>query len=99
MGLRRAVIRSSFYYLVGYTTETAERYAAGKPWTRVIWDVTAVAWLVNDGQRFMTDELRHSPVPEYDDRYAFDNRRHFIRYVTSIKRDALFGDLFEKLAN
>lgn len=86
-------------YLVAYTTETAESYAVGKPWTRVIWDVPAVAWLVNDDDRFMTSDLRHSPVPEYDHHYAFDNRRHFIRYVTSIKRDRLFEDLFEKLTD
>ena len=84
-------------YLVAYTTDTAESYAAGRPWTRVIWDVTAVAWLVNDDHKFMDDELRQSPIPEYDHRYAFDNRRHFIRYVTNIRRDQLFEDLFEKL--
>lgn len=84
-------------YLVDYTTATAESYAAGKPWTRVIWDVTAVAWLLNDDQRFMEDELRHSPIPEYDHHYAFDNSRHFIRYVTNIKRDRLFEALFNVL--
>ena len=40
----------------------------------------------------------HSPIPEYDDRYAFDNNRHFIKYVYHIKRDNLFADLFAKLA-
>lgn len=84
-------------YLVQNTIDEAESYVAGKPWTRVIWDVTAVAWLLNDNQRFMTDELRHSPIPEYDHRYAFDNTRHFIKYVTAINRDALFDDLFSKL--
>ena len=84
-------------YLAQNTIDAAESYAAGKPWTRVIWDVTAVAWLLNDNQRFMTDELRHSPIPEYDDRYAFDNTRHFMKYVTGINRDALFQDLFSKL--
>ena len=86
-------------YLAQNTIDAAESYAAGKPWTRVIWDVTAVAWLLNDNQRFMTDELRHSPIPEYDDRYAFDNTRHFMKYVTGINRDAMFQDLFTKLAD
>ena len=86
-------------YLARNTIDAAESYAAGKPWTRVIWDVTAVAWLLNDNQRFMTDELRHSPIPEYDNRYAFDNTRHFMKYVTGINRDALFQDLFTKLAD
>lgn len=59
-------------------------------------DVTAVAWLL-DGD-FEEDCLIHSPIPEYDDRYAFDNSRHFIKYVYHIKRDNLFADLFAKLA-
>ena len=84
-------------YLVENTIREAESYAAGKPWSRVIWDVTAVAWLVNDGDRFMTSELRPSPIPQYDGRYSFDARRHPIRYVTSINRDALFEDLFTRL--
>ena len=85
-------------YLVQNTIEEAESYAKGRPWTRVIWDVTAVAWLLNNDRKFMTDCLIHSPIPEYDDHYGFDNRRHFIKYVSSIKRDALFADLFEKLS-
>ena len=85
-------------YLVQNTVAEAESYANGRPWTRVIWDVTAVAWLLNDDRKFMTDCLIHSPIPEYDDHYGFDNRRHFIKYVSSIKRDALFADLFEKLS-
>lgn len=85
-------------YLVQNTIQEAESYAHGCPWTRVIWDVTAVAWLLNDDQRFLKDELRRSPIPEYDYHYGFDNRRHFIKYVTEIDRDRLFGDLFEKLS-
>ena len=84
-------------YLAENTIAAADKYAAGIPWTRVIWDVTAVGWLLNDNQRFMNDELRHSPIPEYDDRYAFDNTRHFMKYVTNINRDELFRDLFTKL--
>jgi len=84
-------------YLAQNTINEAESYAAGKPWTRVIWDVTAVAWLLNDNGRFMTEELRHSPIVSYDDHYSFDYTRHFIKYVSSIKRDALFADLFDRL--
>ena len=84
-------------YLARNTIREAESYAAGKPWTRVIWDVTTVAWLLNDDHRFMDDELRHAPIPEYDDHYSFDYRRHFICYVSNIKRDALFEDLFRRL--
>ncbi len=36
-------------YLAKNTIAEADAYAAGKPWSRVIWDVTAVAWLLNEG--------------------------------------------------
>ena len=65
-------------------------------WTRVIWDVTAVAWLLDES--FMEDKLIPSPIPQYDHRYSFDPTRHFIRYVYHINRDNLFEDLFRKLA-
>lgn len=84
-------------YLLNITISEAESYAAGKPWTRVIWDVTAVAWLLNDNSRFMQDTLIASPIPEYDHHYAQDPTRHFIKYVYHIDRDALFEDLFQKL--
>jgi len=85
-------------YLYENTVMEAESYAKGKPWTRVIWDVTAVAWLLNDNMKFMNARLIPSPIPEYDENYAFDGNRHFIKYVYDIDRDALFEDLFNKLA-
>lgn len=85
-------------YLVEHTVEAAESYAAGTAWSRVIWDVTAVAWLMNEEDKFMTAELVRSPIPEYDHHYAFSNKRHFIKYVNRIKRDELFTDLFARLA-
>ena len=84
-------------YLCDKAIAEAEVYAAGKPWTRVIWDVTAVAWLLNDGDCFMHDKLIPSPIPEYDKDYSFDENRHLIKYVCEINRDALFDDLFRTL--
>lgn len=83
-------------YLVNVTTTEAAACNGGPVWTRPIWDVTAVAWLL-DGD-FEEDCLIHSPIPEYDNRYAFDDNRHFIKYVYHIKRDKLFADLFAKLS-
>ena len=82
-------------YLARNTIDEASSYAKGKPWTRVIWDVTAVAWLI-DG-RFFGERLEKSPVPEYDGHYAYDGDRHFIRYIYHVNRDALVEDLFDKL--
>ena len=84
-------------YLYNNTVQEADSYAAGKPWTRVIWDVTAVAWLLNENSKFMAERLIPSPIPEYDGHYAFDSNRHLIKYVYNINRDSLFEDLFNKL--
>jgi len=85
-------------YLVEHTCEAANSYAAGKVWSRVIWDVTAIGWLLNEDDRFMEAELIPAPIPEYDNHFAFDHRRHLISAVWRIKRDELFRDLFAKLA-
>jgi inosine-uridine nucleoside N-ribohydrolase len=83
-------------YLVDYTAKSALKDGGLPNWTRPIWDVTAVGWLL-DGD-FMLDRLEHSPIPQYDHHYSFDHRRHFIRYVYHINRDRLFEELFRKLA-
>jgi inosine-uridine nucleoside N-ribohydrolase len=83
-------------YLVSYTTSHALEDGGLPTWTRAIWDVTAVAWLIEGD--FMQDRLEPSPIPEYDHHYAFDRTRHPIRYVFHINRDALFGELFQTLA-
>ncbi len=64
----------------------------GPCWSRAIWDVTAVGWLL--GEEYMRDRLVHSPIPEYDHHYSFSEERHLIRCVYFINRDALFHKLF-----
>ncbi len=82
-------------YLAQNTINAVKQYSRNPAWTRVIWDVTAVAWLL-DG-KFMADQLIPSPIPEYDGRYSFDATRHFCRYVYQINRDALMEDLIRVL--
>lgn len=84
-------------YLVRNTVEEAEKYASGTPWSRVIWDVTAVAWLVNDNDRFLHTRLVPAPIPEYDDRYADAPERHLMRVADRVDRDTLFADLVRRL--
>lgn len=83
-------------YLVDLVEREGSRGSRYAAWTRVIWDVTAVGWLL--GEDFMQDRLVPAPIPQYDHHYSFDPGRHLIRYVYRINRDALFEDLFEKLA-
>lgn len=75
----------------------AQKRAAGKPWSRIIWDVTAVAWLLNENDCFMESVIMPCHKPEYDMCYAIHPEAKMIRYVNYIKRDALFEDLIQKL--
>lgn len=84
-------------YLVQQTVDEVNTYAKGRVWSRVIWDVTTVGWLMNRDDSFMKDRLIPTPIPQYDHHYSQDFRRPLCRYVYAIHRDALFGDLFARL--
>jgi inosine-uridine nucleoside N-ribohydrolase len=84
-------------YLVETTTRQALEDQKSPAWSRAIWDVTAVAWLL-DGA-FMEDYLGPIPIPQYDHHYSFDPARHLYRYVYHIHRDTLFEALFRKLSD
>ena len=80
-------------YLLNMTIE----YSGGSDtWSKVIWDVTAVAWLVNPA--WIPTNLVHSPILTDQVTYSTDQSRHFIRMATSVNRDAIFRDLFRKIA-
>lgn len=84
-------------YLAENAINEAESYGKGTAWSRCIWDVTAVAWLLNDGEKFMRSYLLDSPIPQDNHLYCYDRKRHDICYVYSVKRDPLFTDLFKTL--
>jgi len=91
------------YYLKGknalsdYLLKSTVEYSRGaETWSKVIWDVTAVAWLVNPS--WIPTNLVHSPILTDQVTYSVDRSRHFIRMATTLNRDAIFSDLFKKLA-
>ena len=86
-------------YLARNTISCAESYAKGKPWTRVIWDVCAVAWLLNGNERFMYERFIDSPLPGYDHQYDRAGKTVPLCYVCLIKRDPLMRDLIDKLVS
>lgn len=83
-------------YLIKSVCDEAESYAKGKPWTRIIWDVTAVSWLTG-ADRFTRHRLEDNFIPQDGGTYLRDASRS-IRYVYQIKRDLLFEDLFHVLS-
>ena len=85
-------------YLCDHTIEEAESYAKGKPWSRVIWDISTIAWLLDEEGKMMQSRPEHSPICQYDDHYSFDPCRPMnVAYVWRINRDAVFEDLFLRL--
>ena len=84
-------------YLAQNTINEADSYAEGKPWSRVIWDISSVFWLLNDNEKYMKQKFIPAPIPEYDYTYSFNEHRHPVAYVWDIDRDAVFEHLFDVL--
>ncbi len=64
-------------------------------WSKVLWDMTAVAWLIN--HRWLPSELVHSPIVTDNYTFSVDRSRHLIRVVSFVHRDPIFRDFFTKL--
>ncbi|MDT8301116.1 MAG: nucleoside hydrolase [Sedimentisphaerales bacterium] len=64
-------------------------------WSKVLWDMTAVAWIIND--KWLPSNLVHSPIVTDNYTLSFDNSRHLIRSVYFVQRDPIFRDFFTKL--
>ncbi len=94
------------YYLAGQG-ETAEyllkifkeynpkRHKAG--YSKVLWDLTAVAWVVNPV--WIPTDIVHSPIITDNYFYSFNESRHLIRCANFVNRNSIFGDFFTKLQN
>ena len=84
-------------YLCDHTIAEAESYAAGKPWSRVIWDISAIAWLLNEDQGLMRDRPEHRPMPLPDGHYELNDATPYYSYIWHVNRDAIFQDVFSRL--
>lgn len=85
-------------YIVAHAKKTAKDYSKGRAWSRVIWDVTAVAWLLNDNDEFMLSKLVPTHIPTYEGQYEKNEDAPLMRYVYYIRRDNLLNDLIDKIA-
>ena len=86
-------------YLIDHTIEAANEYAKGRVWSRTIWDVTGIGWLMNDeNKQLMRDKTVPRPIPEYSHHLSWDFRRPLCKMVYHINRDGLLSDLFRHIA-
>ena len=65
--------------------------------SKVIWDISAVAYLIN--HEWFNTALVPSPILTSEMTYSFDPSRHFIRVVQELRRDSIFGDMFSRIHN
>lgn len=83
-------------YLIDNTYAYARDKFSYEGWSKPLWDVAAVAWLMPGD--FMRDRLTPSPVPLKEGIYGIQPDRHPIRYVYYVNKDELTRDLVRRLA-
>jgi inosine-uridine nucleoside N-ribohydrolase len=66
-------------------------------WSKVIWDISAVAYLINAS--WVPSTLVHAPILTERITYSADWNRPLMRVATRSNRDPIFRDLFTKFAN
>ena len=92
------------YYLRGknelcdYLVDIVKSYTK-KPygWSKVVWDVTALAVLIQPSA--LSYSIIPRPYVTMEGRYAFNNEREHYIYVHKLSRDPIFADMFAKLSN
>ena len=82
-------------YLYEYTCKKAVEDGGNTAWSRVIWDISTIAWLL--GENYVRDSIIPAPIPSYDQGYIHDPNRHPMKVAYYVNRDAIFADLFNKI--
>ena len=83
-------------YLAKNVIEEVRAFRLDNMWSRVIWDVTAVAYLLNFNDKFMKSRAEKVILPNYDGFYD-EETGGTMTYVYHIERDELFEDLSKKI--
>lgn len=83
-------------YLYEITCGQAVFEGMGKVWSKEIWDIVTIAYLVGE-EDWIDTALIHSPIITAEHTYGYDPRRHLIRQALYVRRDKVFEDLFTKL--
>jgi hypothetical protein len=65
--------------------------------TKEIWDISAVAAVLEPD--WVQTEVIHSPILTEKLTYSADMRRHFIKSAYWLNRDAIFEDMYRKIAS
>ena len=82
-------------YLAKITIRESKTHSRLLCASRVIWDVAAIAWFLDDAN--IQTKLMPSPIPTEDGYWARSASRHPIRYAYWVDRDRILSKLFEVL--
>lgn len=84
-------------YLAKITVEEGDHIAKAKCWTKTIWDVTAIGYMLNEDDCFMqSKEMKREDCPHFATvGHTYVNPD--MTYVYAINRDVLMEDLIEKM--
>lgn len=82
-------------YLLSIFAEYGEDAGRTTPWTKEIWDLAAIGYLVDPD--WVPTSLRHSPILTDQLTYSHDPQRHLIRVASTARRDPIFADFFSVL--
>jgi len=75
----------------------AEYGPAAGVWSKEIWDIAGIAWLVNPGS--VSSFAIPAPRVANDGSYIHDPRRHPCRFAYRLDRDGIYRDLFARLSD
>lgn len=90
------------YYLGGknplcdYLVNIVDGYGGGMCWSKVIWDISAIAALICPNSEDIV--IKPAPIVTLDGTYSFDDGRHDMLYCRALNRDMIFAHLFTLLA-
>ena len=84
-------------YFLDITLKHMDRLHFSPYTSKVMWDVTAVAWLLNGECEFMDAKMIPSPIPEYNSTWTVAEDRHLICQVKRINTNKLKRDMLGKL--
>ena len=65
-------------------------------WTKEIWDMAAVGWLLNPD--WAPSTIVHAPILNENMTWSVDHSRHMIRNVDFVYRDKIMKDFYNKLS-
>ncbi len=84
--------------LSDYLVDIFIDYTGGREsFSKPLWDLGPIAWLINPS--WVRTSIVRCPILTDQITFRFDDSRHLVRHADSLNRDAIFNDLFTKIAN